>query len=157
MDPPATYDERMRWALALAVVAAAGCGDEPSGPSPFCLSSQEAIAGALEDAPARAELEDGTPLSACVADATDAGDAQTFGTLATAVAEDLEERAEARDTEAALRLGFLVGAARRGGAQTSGLNAELVRRLERSAAIDETAPAVDDAIGRGVRAGEERG
>jgi hypothetical protein len=146
----------MRWAFALAVVAAAGCGGEPEGPSAFCLASDAAIAEALQRAPARAELEDGTPLSRCVSGLDTQSELQDFGILATTVAERLVERARAGDIDAALQLGFLAGAARRG-AQPTGINAELVRRLERAATVPELGGEQDAALTEGVRAGEQRG
>jgi hypothetical protein len=74
----------------------------------------------------------------------------------TKAAEHLEDDAP-RDETAALQLGFLIGAARRGGEHANGVQAELIRRLERSGALDGATPAAQSALNRGLAAGEERG
>ena len=67
--------------------------------------------------------------------------------------------AQAGDAAAALRLGYLVGAARRGATRTAGIHAELQRHIERSAARArrQPAPRVAAALARGQRAGEATG
>jgi hypothetical protein len=99
-------------------------------------------------------LADGTPLSGCVAAARDIGELQSFGYIVTRVADRLAERGAA-DAGAALRLGYLIGAARRGSAHSQGVSDELVHRLEVSARRlpDRAQPALE----RGLGAGEQRG
>jgi hypothetical protein len=146
----------------LALVAlgpAGGCGgaDEP----PFdaaCTASARAIERALERAPAPVTLASGTRLSDCVSRARSDADLQNAGAVLTRAADDLAARAQRGDAHAALGLGYLVGAARRGAARTSGIHAELRRRMERAAAfIDEGGPDVSTALDRGLRAGEATG
>jgi hypothetical protein len=72
---------------------------------------------------------DGTPLSDCLEPESGAADIQAVGTSFLAVAAELAPRARS-DREAALKLGYLVGASRRGAARTQGIHSELVRRLE---------------------------
>ena len=62
-----------------------------------------------------------------------------------------------RSDAAALRLGYLVGATHRGAARTSGLHAELIRRLESSAGLEDAPAARRAAYARGLAAGRARG
>jgi len=66
-----------------------------------------------------------------VADASDAGELQAVGAALVGAAGDLA--AEARGSggrDAELRLGYLVGAARRGAGREHGQRSELLRRLD---------------------------
>lgn len=147
-----------RYAVALLAVAAlAGCGDDGPPPVDFaCTASPQAVERALEQAPGDVRLQGGVPLSRCIANARNDAELQNVGTVFTIAAEHLEDVAP-RDETAALRLGFLIGAARRGGARANGVQAELIRRLERSGALDGATPAARSALNRGLAAGEERG
>src|SRR5687767_2241752 len=150
-----------RAALLVVVAVAAGCGptgDSEAPLSPACTEGAAQIAEALRAAPGEARLADGTPLSACIDDAVTEAELQNVGVAMTAAAEDLEQRATT-DKDAALQLGFLVGAARRGAGSASAVQAELVRRLERSAALDPSAStgAARTALQEGLKAGEARG
>jgi hypothetical protein len=109
---------------------------------------------ALRRAPAAVALADGTPLSRCVADARDIGELQSFGYVVTRLADRLADRAGG-DGTAALRLGYLIGAARRGAAHSQGVPDELVHRLEATARRlpDRAQPT----LARGLRAGERSG
>ena len=150
----------MKRVALIAVLLVAGCGPGGDSDAPLSPGCREAslIAEALRLAPGEVRLEDGTRLSSCIDDARSDADLQNVGIALTNVAEDLEMRAIA-DPDAALRLGFVVGAARRGAGSASALQAELVRRLERSAALDPEAvtPAAQRALREGMQAGEERG
>ena len=143
-------------ALVLAALALTGCSrsDGPA-PSPECTVGPREVAGALRAAPGDVRLGDGTAISDCVRRARSDADLQTIGLVLTRVAEDLEDRARSTP-RAALELGYLIGAARRGAPSDSALQAELVHRLERSAAI-RMSPAAERALAEGIRAGEQRG
>jgi hypothetical protein len=146
---------------ALLVLVAAGlagaCGEEEVPPvAGSCTGDRAAIVGALERAPEAVRLPDGATISDCVRNARSDAELQNVGATLAGAAEDLEALALEGDEEAALRLGYLVGAARTGAATTSGVGAELVRRLERSAGIDGVST-VDDALTQGIAAGEQRG
>jgi hypothetical protein len=146
--------------LALLVVAcglAAACGEEEVPPvASSCTGDSEGIVRALDRAPRAVELSDGATISACLRNARTDAELQNVGVTLAGAAEELEGRALDGDEEAALRLGYLVGAARTGASTTSGVGAELVRRLERSAGIDAVST-VDDALEQGIAAGERRG
>ncbi len=146
----------MRRGVLLLLCLAAGCSEQGrAAPSPECLAGPDAVAKALADAPGDVALVDGTRISDCVRSAYSDAEQQNLGIVLTEVAEDLEADA-AENPRAALRLGYLVGAARRGAPGDSALQFELVRRLERSAAIDLPA-ASQRSLEEGMRAGEQRG
>jgi hypothetical protein len=149
-----------RLALCLAAAAVgAGCSTDEAPPvATSCIGEPATIVRALDRAPGPVTLDGDVALSACLRDARTDADLQNVGVAFSRAAEDLELLAIDGDARAALELGYLVGAARRGAATSSGVGAELVRRLERSAALDDRAPpAVVAAIQRGLAAGEARG
>jgi hypothetical protein len=142
---------------AIPALLLAGCGS--SGPAPLpsaCLGAPASIVSALERAPAPARLADGTPLSRCVRLARDDGDLQQLGVSLMQVADELRPRAAA-DPVAALRMGYLVGAVRRGAAATPGIAAQLARRVEQTAALDDAGGASRAALERGIGLGEAGG
>jgi hypothetical protein len=140
--------------LAAAALAAGGCGGDDAALSPLCVEGQSTIARALRAAPGRVALADGTRLSDCVAGARDTGDLESFGFIATRLADRLAGRA-ARDAAAAQQLGYLIGAARRGAAHSNGIHAELVRRLE--ATSRRLPDRAQGSLQRGLRAGATAG
>jgi hypothetical protein len=76
----------------------------------------------------------------------------------TRAADHLPAEARTGDAGAALRLGYLVGAARRGARHTAGIHAELQRHIERAAAVLDGAGArLAGALAHGQRAGEATG
>ena len=79
-----------------------------------------------------------------------------LGVTLTRAADGLREVAIA-DPAAALRLGYLVGAVRRGAAQTPGIAAQLARRLEQLASAGIVAEAPRRELQHGVRLGEASG
>jgi hypothetical protein len=84
---------------------------------------------------------------------------QSVGLAYTAVADRLRDRAQAGDGAAALRLGYLIGATRRGAKRTDGVMAELQRRIELVGGrlLDHVPAATAQALRRGLRAGEAGG
>ena len=145
-------------ALLAAALVAAGCQEESSPVATSCSAEPETIVRALQAAPGAVTLSDGASISGCQRDADSDADLQNVGVAFSRAAENLEEPALAGDERAALQLGYLVGAARKGAATSIGVTGELVRRLERSAALDDRAPpGAVDAVQRGMAAGEARG
>jgi hypothetical protein len=149
----------MLWVLVvLAAVTLVACGGNPEPLDEACLDSPGAIERALTRAPAPVTLSTGTRLSACVSNARSDADLQSEGLVLTRAADHLAEAARRGDTEAAVRLGYLVGAVRRGAQRTEGIHAQLQRRIERATAyLDEAGPRVSAAVARGRRAGEASG
>lgn len=130
------------------------CGADDPVLSSAC-TDRAGVAQALDRAPSAVTLQDGTRLSACLRDAESSADLQTLGSTFTAVADDLAVRADG-DPAAAARLGYLIGAARRGIKGSSGTGAELAHRLERSGAGVRD-PAAAAALRQGLDAGERSG
>lgn len=141
--------------LAISLSFAGGCSRQEAAEVPVaCREGPDSLAAALTRAPARVELG-GTPLSECFTRAADAADLQQVGISYVTVTARLADAARARpDGPEALRLGYLVGAARRGAAGTQGVHDELIRRIEQELSGVETGSA---AYQRGHRAGRERG
>jgi hypothetical protein len=137
--------------LALAGLLA-GCGGGLPSLPPACSDGPERILNALAGAPGPVHLYDGTLLSRCVSSAYQDGEVQQLGFTFTPAADRLARQAT---PGAALRLGYLVGAVRRGAGTTNGAQLELVRRLESTVHFDD--PALEQAVERGARAGEARG
>ena len=142
----------------LAAVSLAACGASHDPLDEACLSGPDAIEQALARAPRPVTLPSGTRLSQCVSNARSDADLQSAGMVLTRAADDLSSQARTGDADAAVRLGYLVGAARRGAKRTAGIHAELQRHIEQAAAVLEDAGArVAGALARGQRAGEATG
>jgi hypothetical protein len=143
--------------LTLAAGLAAGCGEEKPPPvAASCTGEAAVVVQALRTAPGSVALPDGATISECVRRSRTDAALQNVGVTLAGAAEDLEARALNGDEQAALQLGYLVGAARVGARTNSGVSAELVHRLERSAGFD-GGSTVDAALQRGLVAGERRG
>jgi len=122
-------------AIALSALAVlAGCGAASDSTPVACLEGPGPYLAALRGAPGTVELPDETPISACLIENQQAGDLATVGgALVTAATRlNAEARAEPGGT-ANLRLGYLLGAAERGANGTSGIHADLIRRLTAAA------------------------
>ncbi len=117
-------------ASALAVLAA-GCGRSQSEETPVaCLGGTSAYLTALEEAPAKVRLSGNTPISDCLTENQDGGELAGVGEAMVEAATKLSAEARAEPGgDASLRLGYLLGAARRGADQTEGIHTDLVRRL----------------------------
>ena len=144
--------------LLAAVLAVAGCGkDEPPPLAAGCADRQQ-LAAALQSAPGTVTLENGTRISACVDSARSDSDLMTLGYAITAVADGLADQGRSGDREAALQLGYLVGAADRGAEGSQGIQTELAYRLESSARrLEAAGPAARQAFEQGRRIGRAQG
>jgi hypothetical protein len=145
---------------AVAATALAGCGAEEIPPPAFaCTGDRADLREALRAAPRPVRLdESGAQLSECVRRARSGAQLQEVGLVLTGLADELSGEAAQGDVRSALELGYLVGAARRGARQATGVQDELLRRMERTGAFGEDAPSgVDAAVGEGVAAGEATG
>lgn len=132
----------------------AACGQEDAATPNGCLGGQEALLDALSSAPDEVTLE-GTPLSDCLSDTTDGGELEEIGTAYVGAASKLADRAAADpEGEAALQLGYLLGAVKRSEAGAQGVGYELGRRLQAESA---RVPDGSEAFARGRRAGAEGG
>lgn len=154
---------RLLAATCLAAVVAAGCGSngtEVSTPS-ACLGTSQDYLAALDSAPGEVRLEGTVPISDCVVPQQQPGALATVGEATTGAAAELG--AEARRNprgDAAVELGYLIGAVEEGASSTGGVHADLVRRLgtERFAGDGKSPGAeFEQAFGEGYAAGRATG
>lgn len=122
-------------AIALSALAVlAGCGTASDSTPVACLEGPGPYLAALRGAPGTVELPDETPISGCLVENQQAGDLATIGGALVTAATRLNAEARAEPGGAAnLRLGYLLGAAERGAGGTSGIHADLIRRLTAAA------------------------
>jgi hypothetical protein len=109
---------------------ASGCGNQDDSTPVACLEGAATYERALEATPGDVRLEGETPISDCLAPNQTAGDLAQVGEALVVAATELN--AEARTEtggDSAFRLGYLLGAARRGSEQSEGIHSDLVRRL----------------------------
>jgi hypothetical protein len=146
-------------AMGTTVVLANGCGSGATPISPGCTENETPIVTALKQAPGTVTLADGFRLSQCISDGTDEAELQNVGITFHRVAEDLRVRArDGNDRAAAIQLGYLIGATRRGAKQTNGVMAELQRRVELvGGRLQDEAPTRASDVQRGLVAGERLG
>jgi hypothetical protein len=141
-------------AAVAAAVALTGCSrqEDPTMPA-ACKEGPAAVRAALERAPGEVRLGQ-TSISSCFVERSNTADVQAIGATLIAVAVDLAPEARRRpEGDAALQLGYLLGAVRRGAAHTQGIHDELVRRLEQELVGSETGAAFRE----GERAGRRSG
>jgi len=114
--------------LALALVA--GCGSSDDSTPVACLEGAEAYQQALGAAPGEVLLGDETLISECLTRNQSSGDLTRVGEalIETATGLNAEARAEP-GSDAALQLGYLLGAAQRGAGGSEGIHSDLLRRL----------------------------
>jgi hypothetical protein len=150
----------VRSVLPIAAALAAGlgaCGDSvPSVPAACTGSSVAALERALAAAPNQVRLADHSRVSECVDSGARSDQLQAVGFQLTAVADDLAMRAS-HDRTAALGLGYLIGAVRRGGGHVNGVAGELIRRIENDGALPGAAAPLVDALRAGISAGQRNG
>lgn len=130
---------RVRLTLILGLVATsafggAGCGDGEDEAPVACLDGKGAYLGALGNAPDEVKLSGEVPISDCLAQNQSGGELATIGATMVAVATQLNREARTEPGgSAAVRLGYLLGAAERGAEETEGIHADLLRRLDAAA------------------------
>lgn len=116
--------------LAVLALAGAGCGSQDDSTAVACLEGAVAFEQALRDAPDEVLLNDETPISDCLASNQQAGDLARVGEAMLEAATTLSAQARNEDGgDAAVQLGYLIGAAERGAEESEGIHADLVRRL----------------------------
>src|SRR3954449_5050001 len=124
----------MRFAAASLLAAvgfvAFGCGSQNDSTPVACLEGAPAYEKALREAPGEVLLGGETPISDCLASNQTAGDLARVGEAMVETATTLNAEAREEDGgDAAVQLGYLLGAAQRGADSSEGIHADLVRRL----------------------------
>jgi hypothetical protein len=116
--------------LAFLVAFLAGCGDQDDSTPVACLEGAGAYERALVAAPGEVLLGGETPISECFTRNQSSGDLTRVGEATIDAATDLNAAARSEPGgEAALQLGYLLGAAQRGAEESEGIHADFVRRL----------------------------
>jgi hypothetical protein len=133
-------------------VLVAGCGNDEHRVPVACLDGD--VAKALAKAPDTVTVQ-GTPLSQCFTRAANPAEIQQVGAVFIAAAEKLAPAARANPhSPQAVRLGYLIGAVRRGAGHTQGIHYETQRRIEQELiGVNTRAPEFVE----GERAGEKNG
>jgi hypothetical protein len=151
---------------ALAVLASlallAGCGSEEEETPTACLGSAGDYLDALEAAPGAVRLEGDTAISDCIVPAQEGGELSQVGSATVDAATRLNAEARREPSgDATVQLGYLVGAIQEGAADTGGIHADLVRRIDtaaRSSGSGEAfSAAFERAFGEGYAAAQEGG
>lgn len=149
---------------ALATIALCGCGssDESSETPVACLAPADSYLVALERAPGDVRLDGTTPIADCLTEEQEPGALASVGETAVAAATDLNRRVRGDfDADAALRLGYLVGAIEQGAEGTGGIHRDLVLRLNTAARFSgagaQLGAAFERAFGEGYAAAQSAG
>ncbi len=157
----------MRASIAIACACllaalAGGCGKEDDSTPVACLQGHDLYLAALAHAPGAVKLAGETPIGECLAENQQGGDLATVGEALVETATELNGEARSVPSgPAALRLGYLIGAAQRGAERTEGIHADLLRRLTVAARYapgrEPLSPAFLSAYRRGYDAGHANG
>jgi hypothetical protein len=152
---------RCRSALAAVLTASslvvAACGSEPPPMPSICTDTDSAgYLRALRAAPGPVRLRGGVAISKCTRLVLTDADLQVLGTNVHDAAERLAAGAADGSADAALQLGYLSAAVDRGSG-TTGIAAELARRVQTAVVAAGEAPAVRRALARGAAAGAAGG
>lgn len=124
-----------RWPFALIALASlAGCGgSDPETPA-ACLAETDAYVEALAAAPGEVLVEDTTPIGDCLVKNQSGGELSQVGEAMIGAATRLNRAARERPGgDAALQLGYLVGAVQEAESTTGGIHRDLVLRLDSAA------------------------
>jgi len=148
--------------LAVSAFGAIGCGSQDDSTPVACLEGAAAYEEALRKAPGEVLLGGETPISDCLAENQKAGDLARVGEAMLATATALSAQARQEDGgDAAVQLGYLIGAAERGASSSEGIHSDLVRRLTVAARYapggQPLSPAFMRAYKAGYAAGRENG
>lgn len=145
-------------AVTVGLLTAVGCGGNDDATPVACLDGPGAYVGALSDAPGAVKLSGEVPISDCLAKNQKGGDLATVGAAMIEAATELNAQARERPGGAAnLRLGYLLGASRRGADETGGIHAELLRRLAAAARYSPDNMPLPPAFMRAYRQGYDAG
>ena len=155
---------RRRTALlaAAAALALGACSDDDDSTPEACLGPADDYVAALEPAPDDVVLGGETPISDCLVSGQSPAELADAGESMIGAATELNAAAR-RDPagDDSVRLGYLVGAVQKGAADTGGIHADLVRRLDAAARFTpegERLPvSFERAFGEGYAAGQESG
>jgi hypothetical protein len=116
--------------LAVLALAGIGCGSQDDSTPVACLEGTRAYEQALRSAPDEVLLQGEIAISDCLASNQQAGDLSRVGEAMLETATSLSALAREEDGgDAAVQLGYLIGAAQRGADSSEGIHSDLIRRL----------------------------
>jgi hypothetical protein len=151
------------WLAVAAALALAACSSDDEDATPAaCLAPSAEYVRALETAPGEVLLDGETAISACLVGGQSPAELADAGESMVGAATELNAAAR-RDPggDETVRLGYLVGAVQKGAAQTGGIHADLVRRLDAAARFapqgQRLPVSFERAFGEGYAAGQESG
>ncbi len=145
-------------AIFLAGAIVSGCGSQDDSTPVACLEGAAAYEKALEAAPGEVRLQGETPISDCLAPNQKAGDLARVGEATVEAATALNAEARAKPGgDAAVQLGYLLGAAERGSEESEGIHSDLVRRLTVAARYAPDREPLPPAFYRAYRSGYAAG
>jgi phosphoribosylformimino-5-aminoimidazole carboxamide ribonucleotide (ProFAR) isomerase len=120
-----------------------------------CEENAQAIRSALTRAPGDVRLSGGVRISSCFQQAASPADVQNLGAIFVDAADALAARVRAAPhSHAAVELGYLIGAVRRGARTDTGVHYESERRVEQELA---GVPTGTPEFRRGLEAGRRAG
>jgi hypothetical protein len=121
--------------LAFLAIVAVGCGNQNDDSTPVaCLKGPGVYEKALTAAPEEVLLDDEAPISDCLTRNQKAGELTKVGEAMVETATVLVQQERSEPFQGvAVRIGYLVGAARRGAEDTEGIHTDLLRRLTAAA------------------------
>ncbi len=140
--------------LQAVVLLAAGCGNKDVVVPAACLDGA-GLRSALSQAPRDVRLGGHVRISECFKHAAGSADVQNLGSMVLATTQELAARVRrAPHSHAAVELGYLVGAVRRGARTDGGVHYESERRMEQELG---GLPTETPEYRRGLRAGSRSG
>ena len=148
--------------FAAAVLALGACANDDDSTPEACLAPAGDYLDALEAAPGDVVLGGETPISGCLVAGQSPAELADAGESMIGAATELNAAAR-RDPggDDSVRLGYLVGAVQRGAAETGGIHADLVRRLDAAARFAPEGQrfpvSFERAYGEGYAAGQKSG
>ncbi|MDQ3729692.1 MAG: hypothetical protein M3355_08880 [Actinomycetota bacterium] len=148
--------------IAALALLLAGCGGDDAGTPVACLADAEAYIAALGSAPGEVRLEGTTAISECLVENQSEGDLGSVGEQLIDAATQLNSEAlKDPGGEAAVSLGYLIGAVQEGASETGGIHSDLVIRLDAAARFSEGGGPLpvdfERAFGEGYAAGQATG
>jgi len=144
--------------LIAALALLAGCGSADESTPVACLEGAEAYEQALRAAPDEVLLGEETLISECLTRNQSGGDISRVGEamIETATALNAEAR-EDPGGDAAVQLGYLLGAVKRGSEESEGIHSDLLRRLVAGARFAPGRQPLPPAFYRAFRSGYAAG
>jgi hypothetical protein len=141
--------------VVLGSVLVAGCGNRDVVVPSECEEGPNVVRSALRAAPGNVRLDGRVKISDCFQQAAPPASVQNLGSTFLATAQQLAEQVRAHPhSAAAVQLGYLIGALRRGAGTRTGVHYEAVRRVQQElTGLDMNTPE----FRRGLEAGRKEG